>query len=164
MKERARELSPKQLKVIDLLLQGKSQSEASREAGIAQETVNRWLNGRTNPYFRAVYNAKKNIIQRDQMSKVASIYSKAMDVVLSTLEDEKSPERVKVALSILSRAVEYPSHAWLDEHPETIAGKWHTTMGVGRFDYLSDDELDTVDVKAVAKTLHDAREENAKAE
>ena len=49
------ELGADQLAALDLLLAGKTVTEAAAAVGVARETVSRWRNG--DPAFQAAYNA-----------------------------------------------------------------------------------------------------------
>ena len=74
-----RELSPTQELALEALLAGKTQVEAAEEAGVARETVNRWL-GR-HPGFIAAYRQRRQARAAAAEEIAANLDRRAIEVV-----------------------------------------------------------------------------------
>lgn len=84
---------------ILLLLAGKSQKQAAQEAGVAEETVSRWLNG--DPIFVAELNRRKRELWEANRDRLRALHSKAVDVIEELLEAEDGATRLRAAVAIL---------------------------------------------------------------
>src|SRR5262245_54399496 len=73
------ELSPKQRKVLHALIEGARVIKAACAGDVVRETVHRWL--RTDPAFRAAYNAEVMELQMAVECQLMALAPKAATVV-----------------------------------------------------------------------------------
>jgi hypothetical protein len=80
----ATQLSQKQLRCADLLVQGLSDREAAKEVGCDRVTVWRW---RQEPTFRAELNVRREELWRVTADRVRALLPRALDVLDGALAD-----------------------------------------------------------------------------
>ena len=101
-KDKTRQLTERQLKVVDLLISGVTQSEAARQTNIARQTINLWIN--KSPKFKAEMNLRRTEIWKGYKDKLRSMVSKSLDILDTELDINTTIENgdpVKAALSVL---------------------------------------------------------------
>jgi AcrR family transcriptional regulator len=112
-------LSPAQAHVIAALAQGRTITDAARDAGIHRTTIHHWF--RTEPIFEtAVQEAQREYVEtlQDGMRDLAA---RAVETLRNLLDDPKTPPavRLRTALAILQRP-HFPNQGWhLPERVET---------------------------------------------
>jgi AcrR family transcriptional regulator len=112
-------LSPAQAHVIAALAQGRTITDAARDAGIHRTTIHHWF--RTEPIFEtAVQEAQREYVEtlQDGMRDLAA---RAVETLRNLLDDPKTPPavRLRTALAILQRP-HFPAQGWhLPERIET---------------------------------------------
>lgn len=98
-----RKLSNKQQRALELLLQGKTQTEVASELEIDPSTVWRWL--RLGTAFEDQYRQARAEIWSSMRWRLRQLGSKALDVLETSLSSEDERIRLKAAIEI-TRAVE----------------------------------------------------------
>ena len=92
-------LSGEQLAVIDALLAGHSQAEAAKLAGVAAETVSRWVRGA--PAFVAELNRRRRDVWQSQAQRLRGLAGRAIDTLDSMLDSESEAMRFRAACAVL---------------------------------------------------------------
>src|ERR1700738_1300132 len=110
-------LSPVQAQVIAALAQGRTATDAARDAGIHRTTIHHWF--RTEPLFKtALQEAQREYVEtlRDGMRDLAA---RAVEALRNLLDDPNPPPavRLRTALAILQRP-HFPKQGW--QLPERI--------------------------------------------
>lgn len=93
---------PKQLTAIAALLEGKTQGEAAKAAGVDPNTIHRWL--KSDSTFIATYNGQLREIRRltrDRLMALAGDAVKTLAEVARSGDPDSTPSRVRAAVSIL---------------------------------------------------------------
>jgi hypothetical protein len=94
------ELSPEQVLALTALLEGKTNAEAAQRAGVARETVSRWL--ARDAAFVACYKNRKAEIMRKAASELSSLVHDAVGAMRELVTQKNDPGiRLKAALRIL---------------------------------------------------------------
>jgi AcrR family transcriptional regulator len=104
-------LSPVQAQVIAALAQGRTATDAARDAGIHRTTIHHWF--RTQPIFNMAFQeAQREYVEtlRDGMRDLAA---RAVETLRNLLDDPKTPPavRLRTALAILQRP-HFPQPGW----------------------------------------------------
>jgi hypothetical protein len=95
------ELSPDQTKAMAVLLRGGTQSEAAAEAGVARETVSRWLH--RDPLFMSAYQNTRAELASQVRIELASLGRDAVGAIRETLSQTTDPAlRFRAACKVLS--------------------------------------------------------------
>ena len=98
LEESLQKLTPEALKVIDLLLEGKSVIEISKELGVSRQAVYKLMN---NEGFKFAFAKVKRALLKEATVKFRLIIQKSLEVVLGELSKENSTEKLKTALKVL---------------------------------------------------------------
>ena len=112
-------LSPVQAQVIAALAQGRTATDAARDAGIHRTTIHHW--SRTEPLFKtSLQEAQREYVEtlRDGMRDLAA---RAVETLRNLLDDPNTPPavRLRTALAVLQRP-HFPQPGWhLPERIET---------------------------------------------
>src|SRR6202049_2764911 len=112
-------LSPVQAQVIAALAQGRTATDAARDAGIHRTTIHHW--SRTEPLFKtSLQDAQRDYVEtlQDGMRDLAA---RAVETLRNLLDDPKTPPavRLRTALAVLQRP-HFPKQGWhLPERIET---------------------------------------------
>jgi hypothetical protein len=100
-KRQTDDLSPEQLKAIDLILQGKNDSEVAEALKVNGASVHLWRN--KNASFRALLNNQKNTefekLEQSRLNVKAKAY-KVLDAYLDKQLTEENPD-IKTVLEVL---------------------------------------------------------------
>ena len=104
-------LSPAQAQVIAALAQGRTITDAARDAGLHRTTIHTWF--RDQPAFKtALEDAQREYVSalQDGMRDLAA---RAVETLRSLLDDSKTPPavRLRTALAILQRP-HFPQPGW----------------------------------------------------
>jgi transposase-like protein len=104
-------LSPVQAQVVAVLAQGRTVTDAAREAGVHRNTIHNWM--QNEPEFKiAIEEAQGEYLAvlRDGMRDLAA---RAIETLRSLLDDPKTPPavRLRTALAILERP-HFPDPGW----------------------------------------------------
>lgn len=104
-------LLPKQPKVLEALLAGKTQRAAAAECGVGLRTVEGWC--AEDPVFRAVLHARQRALSDDTGRTVAALSGFALRIVWDLASDTAVPPAVRLtaARDILDRAERYVDRA-----------------------------------------------------
>jgi transposase-like protein len=101
--EKRKALSEKQQQAIELLVTGKTVSEAAREIGVARETVSRWANG--NAEFMAALNRLRRDLHKSHTDRMRQLATRAYETLEELLGGEAPPYiRLKAALAVIEAA------------------------------------------------------------
>ena len=112
-------LSPVQAQVISALAQGRTATDAARDAGIHRTTIHHW--SRTEPLFQtSLQEAQREYVEtlQDGMRDLAA---RAVETLRNLLDDPNTPPavRLRTALAVLQRP-HFPQPGWhLPERIET---------------------------------------------
>src|ERR1700680_3618076 len=112
-------LSPVQAQVIAALAQGRTATDAARDAGIHRTTIHHW--SRTEPLFKtSLQEAQREYVEtlQDGMRDLAA---RAVETLRNLLDDPNTPPavRLRTALAVLQRP-HFPQPGWhLPERIET---------------------------------------------
>src|SRR5258708_5205473 len=104
-------LSPVQAQVIAALAQGRTATDAARDAGIHRTTIHHWF--RTEPEFKtALQEAQREYVEtlQDGMRDLAT---RAVETLRNLLDDPNTPPavRLRTALAVLQRP-HFPQPGW----------------------------------------------------
>ena len=99
-------LEADQLAALDLLLAGKSVTEAAAVVGVVRETVSRWRN--TDPAFQAAYNAALQSAYEGATARLLEARGKALDRLATLLDSEDEATALKAAAALLRVPVVEP--------------------------------------------------------
>lgn len=95
-----RQLTPQQLSVIDLLVEGASDREVARTFGISRTTVARWR--QFHPAFVAELNRRRDSTLDAAADRLRRVTRHAVDVLEQYLDDTNRPElRLRAAIGLL---------------------------------------------------------------
>lgn len=105
----AADLSPAQMKAIEMLVSGHSVMEAVRAAGVGRTTLYRWLKG--DAAFGAVYNQWQQGVIDTARGRLLSLSHLAVTAVEKSLEkaDVKTAMKLLEKLGVLDRAETGPT-------------------------------------------------------
>lgn len=120
-KRQTDDLSPEQLKAIDLILQGKNDSEVAEALKVNGASVHLWRN--KNASFRALLNNQKNTefekLEQSRLNVKAKAY-KVLDAYLDKQLTEENPD-IKTVLEVLK--LESPKGKFLPDDIESLEKK-----------------------------------------
>lgn len=94
MERNTTKLDPKQLKVRDALLMGRSITQAASDAGVHRSTVHRMLD---DAEFVASLNTRRSELRSAGDSRLEHLQSKALDALEAALDDGNA----RIALAVL---------------------------------------------------------------
>ncbi len=103
------ELTPDQAAALDLLLAGKTITEAAAAVGVARETVSRWRN--SDPTFKSAYNAAMQSAYDAGQARLLDARAKALDRLAGLIDSNDQAIALKAAAALLRVDVERPRGA-----------------------------------------------------
>lgn len=110
------QLDAKQAKALDLLLMGKTVTEAAREIGVSRETVSRWRH--KDPAFQAAYNAAMKSSWEACQAKLMKARLRAFDKLLEMIDSKDEEMAYKVCLMLIRLNINEPTGRvdpkWID--------------------------------------------------
>jgi len=112
-------LSPAQALVIAALAQGRTITDAARDAGLHRTTIHTWF--RDQPVFKTAFEEAQREYVATLQDGMRDLAARAVDTLRSLLDDPKTPPsvRLRTALAILQRP-HFPQPGWhLPERIET---------------------------------------------
>jgi hypothetical protein len=123
-------LSPKQAVAVERLTGGATHAAAATAAGVSRETVTRWVSH--HPGVQAALDRARYASSIETIDRVASIRSRALDVVAQHLDtlDPSEPVALAVAVTLLKVL---PVPAVPAERPEPSVTLAYRHLEVGRF-------------------------------
>jgi AcrR family transcriptional regulator len=104
-------LSPVQAQVIAALAQGRTATDAARDAGIHRTTIHHWF--RTDPLFKSSFQEAQREYVETLHDGMRDLAARAVETLRSLLDDPKTPPsvRLRTALAILQRP-HFPKPGW----------------------------------------------------
>jgi hypothetical protein len=108
-------ISIQQKNAIRYIVAGLSDSEVAEKIGVTRETINRWR--LHHPGFQAELNQWKKAVWEEDQDALRALVSKSLDIIKKVIDDDKSPQQVKVALEIIKR-MDLPKD-WLERYGMT---------------------------------------------
>src|ERR1700716_15492 len=104
-------LSPAQAQVIAALAQGRTITDAARDAGIHRTTIHHWF--RTEPVFKAAFEAAQREYVETLQDGMRDLAARAVETLRNLLDDPNTPPavRLRTALAILQRP-HFPDPGW----------------------------------------------------
>ena len=93
------ELGADQLAALDLLLAGKTVTEAAAVVGVARETVSRWRNN--DPAFQAAYNAALASAYEAGQARLLDARGRAVERLAALVEADDPATALKAAAALL---------------------------------------------------------------
>jgi hypothetical protein len=99
---RPNSLSPRQSRVISILVQARNIEDGAKRAGISKTTIYKWLRL---PVFREELARQKNDIMQVGLENLKSQVEKAVSVLAALLDSESEAIRRYVANDILTHAL-----------------------------------------------------------
>ena len=112
-------LSPAQAQVIAALAQGRTITDAARDAGIHRTTIHHWF--RTEPLFKSSFEEAQREYVETLHDGMRDLAARAVETLRSLLDDPNTPPavRLRTALAVLQRP-RFPKPGWqLPERIET---------------------------------------------
>jgi AcrR family transcriptional regulator len=112
-------LSPVQAQVIAALAQGRTITDAARDAGLHRTTIHHWF--RTEPTFNTAFQGAQREYVETLQDGMRDLAARAVETLRNLLDDPKTPPavRLRTALAILQRP-HFPAQGWhLPERIET---------------------------------------------
>ena len=101
------ELGADQLAALDLLLAGKTVTEAAAAVGVARETVSRWRN--KDAAFLAAYNAALQSAYDAGLARLLEARGKALDRLATLLDSKDEATALKAAAVLLRVTITRPT-------------------------------------------------------
>ena len=114
MKSTPKKLTPRQLKAMDLLLQGKSMQEIAQEIGVVRQTISQWKN--QDPQFRAQLEELREEAEQE-LSFALPMHDGFMLGQLRALAEEGPPEHRLKAIQYYFERFARPSADADASHP-----------------------------------------------
>lgn len=113
-------LTPAQAVAVEQLTSGATHADAAAVAGVARETVSRWVSH--HPGVRAALDSARYASSIETIDRVAAIRSRALDVVAQHLDtlDPSDPVSLAVAVTVL-KVLPAPVVAERPEPAQTLA-------------------------------------------
>jgi AcrR family transcriptional regulator len=114
-----RNLSPAQAQVIAALAQGRTITDAARDAGLHRTTIHTWF--RDQPLFKTAFEEAQREYVATLQDGMRDLAARAVETLRSLLDDPKTPPavRLRTALAVLQRP-HFPQPGWhLPERIET---------------------------------------------
>ena len=102
-------LEADQVAALDLLLAGKSLTEAAAAVGVARETVSRWRNN--DPTFQAAYNAALQSAHDVTTVRLLDARARAVERLAALVDSKDEATALKAAAALLRVEVERPKGA-----------------------------------------------------
>jgi AcrR family transcriptional regulator len=101
-------LPPAQAQVIAALAQGRTITDAARDAGIHRTTIHHWF--RTEPVFKAAFQEAQREYVDTLHDRLRDLAARAVETLRNLLNDPNTPPavRLRTALAILQR----PKQGW----------------------------------------------------
>jgi hypothetical protein len=112
-------LSPVQAQVIAALAQGRTITDAARDAGPHRTTIHHWF--RTEPTFNTAFQGAQREYVETLQDGMRDLAARAVETLRNLLDDPETPPavRLRTALAILQRP-HFPQQGWhLPERIET---------------------------------------------
>jgi hypothetical protein len=112
-------LSPVQAQVIAALAQGRTITDAARDAGLHRTTIHHWF--RTEPTFNTAFQGAQREYVETLQDGMRDLAARAVETLRNLLDDPETPPavRLRTALAILQRP-HFPQQGWhLPERIET---------------------------------------------
>lgn len=106
-------LTPQQRHALDLLVAGKTVTEAAREAGVARETVSRWRH--QDPEFKAEFFIAMRSISEANQKKRLDAQTKAIDRLLEIADSDDDMVALKACSVLLKLGAHLPDGS-VDPH------------------------------------------------
>jgi DNA-binding transcriptional MerR regulator len=96
-------LSPVQAQVIATLAQGRTVTEAARDAGIHRTTIHHWF--RNEPLFKTAFQEAQREYNETLHDGMRALAARAVDAIHKLLDDPNTPPavRLRTSLTILDR-------------------------------------------------------------
>jgi hypothetical protein len=107
-RQHKRGLTLPQLSAIDLLVSGKTDTEAAELLKLSRTCITKWR--LYSPEFQAALNRRRAEVWGSGIDRLRSLIPKALDALADELENRDSPQRIKAALELL-RMIGLPSGA-----------------------------------------------------
>lgn len=129
-------LSPQQEIAIMALLAGKRQQEAAEAAGVAPETVSRWL--ANDVKFVATLNARRREMWDAQRARLCTLVERAIETIEECLTSAPPAIRLRAALAILASAdvLSGPTPAALPASPDAVEKQWYNERSAEKLNAL----------------------------
>jgi AcrR family transcriptional regulator len=104
-------LSPVQAQVIAALAQGRTATDAARDADIHRTTIHHWF--RTEPKFKSAFQEAQREYVETLHDGMRDLAARAVETLRNLLDDPKTPPsvRLRTALAILQRP-HFPKPGW----------------------------------------------------
>ena len=123
-------LTMQQSRVIDLLLEGKTQRKAAEEVGVTEVTVSRWQ--RKDVTFQQALEDRQRCLLLTQREALEMLVGKAIWTVATLMDDPSGHVRLRAAMAVL-RAV------GLDRPEEEDPDQWRRDALDTALDRLSEE-------------------------
>jgi len=124
--DQEKSITPQQEIAILELIAGKTQKEAAASAGVAPETVCRWM--KRDAVFIAELNARRQDLWRAQRDALRGLVAQAVQVMGDLLKSKDERVRLQAASAILRTAREIAPKGQTDpemiEHEQRQAEAW----------------------------------------
>ena len=106
MAEKVTELTPRQRRAIEALVEGKTVKQAAKDTGVSRKTLYVWLN---QPEFQKELDRLGGIILEEVANRMVALASEAVDTLSNVLKTKDVPigTQVQAANVILKRASEF---------------------------------------------------------
>lgn len=114
------ELTDRQHQVLVLLLGGATQRDAARQAGIAEETVSRWVNH--DDVFRSELARRRLELRKTREARIEALLDKALDALGDALSSDDPVLRLRAARLLVTPYLRQatPGAALKSEHTSAI--------------------------------------------
>ena len=127
--DQEKSITPQQEAVILALLEGKTQKEAAEAAGVAPETVSRWM--KRDAVFVATLNARRKDLWDAHREKLRALVGEAVAVMGDLLKSKNERVRLQAATSILRTASDLKPEG--ETSPEVVKRQWEMEALRSRF-------------------------------
>ena len=116
-------LTGQQEQVIALLLAGKKQRDAAESAGVAEETVSRWMHG--DALFVATLNARRQDLWQATAERLLGLGGKAAATLEGLLDSESESTRLQAAKAVLkAQGLDAGGRPVAETDPQRIEREW----------------------------------------
>jgi len=124
-------LSPKQSKLLSLLLDGQSIVAAAKAVGITQQTAHRW---RKEPAFQAAYQAEQQKLFTERLTALRLGVCKALATLARNMGEDVSPSvQVRAAQIWLEQAIVVHKASEVDLRLEALEARSKGEVHDGEF-------------------------------
>lgn len=103
------DLSPAQSVAVDLIAEGRNDSEVAEAVKVTRQTVNEWRHH--HPAFVAAVNARRREAWEDSRDRLRHLSTKAVGVLERCMEHPLSPKGLPAALAVLKAVAALPAPA-----------------------------------------------------